>query len=763
MDETNNTVKESLRSLHAALSTFVRWCLLPGIVTHELSHATACRLLNIEMTGITLFERSDGVTSPKLRAGVVNYERSESSWQSVLVSVAPLVGNTLGAIGAFTLVRALLREGDFATLGVGQQVLVGAGIWCGVALALTSFPSEPDLRGFGRYIGLDTSSKFPSILHGQMQRLLALLYALVLILCSLFGVQQGLRLLVMEYIGFPVAVLLVGIWNVIRIRSGRFPLPLTAVERRVSRLSSQIDTGTLLLDEDIQYLVDNLRDTAPMVCEEAAKTLVTIAARRPEQIAPYVDELLTVAEATPNPVVRQALLATLSNAREHVKNYDRLAAVGVAALHADATPVRDAAPRLLLGVALDEPKVLDESVSDIEAALSGVSTAERGDLVLALTLVEIDGMSSPTDSDISEFPGVDTNSSSIGIKEQLLRSLPPDSRDTVAILAESLEDVPETRPRTVTGFRKLGEAYPVAQPAIAILLIAYVDDTDPETRANVAMALRRFAEVSPATVGPHRAALGTALSDSDPRVRDHITGTLGLLVEQYPDIVEMYADECCALLKGDEYKVRKTAAWTLTKFAETSPSTLESRTNQIVAQLIDPHDDVREFTVQTLAAIAVVSSERVAPHAEVLQGHLTDPAPDVRMWVSVIFARLVESHPTTVAPASDALVRLLTTNDGVVRHDVLMVLGGVSDVESSSVEAGVDFVINRLRSGEQDQSTAAARTLAALVSYAPTVLESRHPELVDALGDHGAHVQAALLDSTSAASWSMERSTTLSR
>lgn len=746
MGKITSEITSSVGGLHAVLSTVLHWCLLPGIVVHELSHVVACRALGVEVREAALFERPRKLTSPKLRAGAVAHEGSTSLWQSALVSLAPLVGNTSCAILVFALTRRLLQGPTLITTGTNQQILTVGGLWIGVAVAVTGFPSEPDFRNIGRYCGrfswLDTKGMVSLLDHTRT--LLAMAYTLLLVFGGIFGVERGLRLMVTEYVAVPAGFLLAFVWAVIRSRSERLSMPPTGVERRIERLSRQVESGNRVDGDDMRFLIDQLTNPDSVTRERATETLGTVAARQPDQFAPYTDELLTLAETATIPVVQRALLRTLTDVRDEVADYQRLGAVSVAALEADSARVRDAVPRLLVGIALDEPAVLDRSVSAMQAAIPRISPTERGNLVLALTLVETADVSASRDTDVARIPAADTNTTSTAVKEQLLRSLPADARETAAILIESLESTPEARPRTVTGFRKLGDAYPAAQPAIASLLVTYLDDTDPDTRSHVGMALRSFAEFAPTAVGPHRAALETGLTDTDRRVRRDITGTIGLLAERYPDVVEMYADECWSFLDGNGGEIRKTAAWALAAFAETSPSALESRTDQLVAQLVDPQDDVREFSMQALGAIAEVSPERVVPHADVLQHHLEDPAPDVRMWITVIFGRLVDSHPAAVAPASDALVGLLTTNDGVVKHNGLIILGGVSDAESASVEAGIDFLIDRLDSGEQ----AAGRALAALASYAPILLECRHPRLVATLGDGVPAAQTTVLDTT---------------
>jgi len=570
-------------------------------------------------------------------------------------------------------------------------------------------------------------------------------YTLLLVFCGLFGVEQGLRLMMTEYTAVPAGFILAFVWTVIRTQSERLSTPPTGIERRMDQVSRKLDGGNSLDKDSVQFLINQLTNPNPVIVEKAAKTLVTVAARQPEQVAPYADELLTHTETAAIPVVQQTLLTILSNACYEVEDNQRLATVGGTALQAESSKVRDTAPLLLMRLAADDPTVLADSVAAMQTALPRISPAERGCLVLALTFIETAGVSPPTDFDASQIVKVDTDTPTIAVKEQLLRSLPADARETASILAESLEDLSEARPRIVSSFRKLGEAYPASQPAVATLLIAHLEDTDPETRANIGMALRSFAEDVPAAVGPHRAALRTALSDSDPRVRRDITGTIGLLAEQYPDAIETYSKECCSLLDGDEGEIRKNAAWALATFAETSPKALELQTDRLVTQLNDPHEEVREFTVQALTAIAEVAPESVAPHADILRHHLTDPAPDVPMWVSVIFARLVDSHPAAVAPASDTLVELLGTEDGVFRHNALVVLGGISQADSSSVEAGIEFLIDRLEAGDEEQRTA-AWALATLVPYAPILIESRHPRLVAALSDGLPDAQPAVLE-----------------
>lgn len=738
-------------SVHAVLSTVLRWCLLPGIAVHELSHAAVCRLLGVEITAVELFDRSSQLTAPTLRAGFVDHEPVTSRWRSVLIALAPLLGNTLGAVGVFTLVRGVLGRGELAMLGPGQQALVVGGIWCGVALAFTGFPSEPDLRGFcqylGRAAGLTEYSQSMAALVSHTQTLLAMAYALVLVFSGLFGPEQGLRLMLTEYVAYPAGLVLAFVWSIVRTESDWFSMPLTGVERRVDRLSRRVDAGARLDADAVRFLVEQLRNPAPIVYETAATTLVTVAARQPEMFGPHTADLFGRAEAATVPLVREALLTTLSNARDHVTDYERLAAVGVSALQADAARVRDAAPRLLLGVALDEPAVLDASLSDMRAALSGVSPAERGRLLAAMALVETRDVSPSTGASV--VSNQDTaDAAATDSEARLLAALPAERRDTASLLVETARSHPAARPHTVAGLRVLGDAYPAARGPIATILITYIADERADTRANVTTALRTFVEQSPRAVGPVRTALAAAVDDADPRVRRNVAGIVGELVGQYPDVIDTYGDDLLVLLADDDGEVRKTAAWALARVADTSPSAVQSRTGRLVAQLMDPHDDVRKHISDALASIADAAPESIAAHADVLRPHLRDPGPGVPAGIVTLLARLADSHPSAVGPASEAIVSLLETDDTVVQHNGLLLLGALSR-EDWSVEAGIDALVDRLDGAEQECQVAAAQALGALGPYTPTLLACRQPRLVGALDDTP-QVRAALLETVGA-------------
>ncbi|WP_335998883.1 hypothetical protein [Halorientalis halophila] len=115
--------QRSLRDLYYAAETAL---VAPGIAAHEAAHLLACRLAGVEVLG------TSGL-NPFASEAYLDHERVESFPADLLIAVAPLLCNTLLAVGAFALAPA-----------VSSPVVAVPLYWLGACFALTAFPSVGD-------------------------------------------------------------------------------------------------------------------------------------------------------------------------------------------------------------------------------------------------------------------------------------------------------------------------------------------------------------------------------------------------------------------------------------------------------------------------------------------------------------------------------------------------------------------------------------------------------------------------------------------
>lgn len=104
------------------LLTLAVW---PGILAHEYAHYAACRL-----TGVGI------ISPPALRpfedSAVLEHERVHTFGADLAIAVAPFVGNSLLAVGAFVLA------------GTPTTYVDTLWLWLGVCFAFTALPSVTD-------------------------------------------------------------------------------------------------------------------------------------------------------------------------------------------------------------------------------------------------------------------------------------------------------------------------------------------------------------------------------------------------------------------------------------------------------------------------------------------------------------------------------------------------------------------------------------------------------------------------------------------
>ncbi|MFA6486081.1 MAG: metalloprotease family protein [Candidatus Magasanikbacteria bacterium] len=100
----------------------------PGVAIHELAHAVFCLLSGVKIHRIKLFQF--GPT-----AGYVVHDEPEMFYQALLISLGPLIINSLLAMGLFS---QLVEP-----YGCWQVILFG---WLGIAIGLHAIPSTGDAQ-----------------------------------------------------------------------------------------------------------------------------------------------------------------------------------------------------------------------------------------------------------------------------------------------------------------------------------------------------------------------------------------------------------------------------------------------------------------------------------------------------------------------------------------------------------------------------------------------------------------------------------------
>lgn len=114
----------------------------PGVVLHEVSHRLVCDIFNIPVYSVNYF-------SPSKKAGHVIHAPIQKEYQSLLVSIAPLIINTIVCM-ILTLPAGMIDYLGTEFLMQDQSgfwsFLYGALKWIGYTIGFNAMPSDTDMH-----------------------------------------------------------------------------------------------------------------------------------------------------------------------------------------------------------------------------------------------------------------------------------------------------------------------------------------------------------------------------------------------------------------------------------------------------------------------------------------------------------------------------------------------------------------------------------------------------------------------------------------
>lgn len=159
----------------------------PGIVVHELAHAVFCFFSGTRVYEISLFQPGQRV------AGFVRHEMPRSLWAAFLISIGPLIVNSVMAILIGSPAMAVYNQTRSLSL---LPIPVLAMLWLGFSIGIHALPSNQDFISFASTV--------------NERRGKGLLYLFSLILLNLMRFVNLLRFFWIDAI-YAVAILLIGV------------------------------------------------------------------------------------------------------------------------------------------------------------------------------------------------------------------------------------------------------------------------------------------------------------------------------------------------------------------------------------------------------------------------------------------------------------------------------------------------------------------------------------------------------------------------
>lgn len=112
----------------------------PGVAVHEFAHATACKVVGVPVLEVVYF-RFDNPP------GYVRHVNPARYRQSVVISVAPFLVNTVVSFGSFLGVGVLVVLTE--SVGTVEPEILIAGVvltWIGLSVGMHAFPSTTDAK-----------------------------------------------------------------------------------------------------------------------------------------------------------------------------------------------------------------------------------------------------------------------------------------------------------------------------------------------------------------------------------------------------------------------------------------------------------------------------------------------------------------------------------------------------------------------------------------------------------------------------------------
>lgn len=117
----------------------ISWATFPGVIVHEHAHKMACQWRNIRIHEVNYFS-ADG-------SGYVRHETPRSFPDTLAISTAPFIVNTLLSVALYTVAVSLYVGATFLEGTVppdySQTVTIGIG-WLGLSIGWHAIPSFGD-------------------------------------------------------------------------------------------------------------------------------------------------------------------------------------------------------------------------------------------------------------------------------------------------------------------------------------------------------------------------------------------------------------------------------------------------------------------------------------------------------------------------------------------------------------------------------------------------------------------------------------------
>ena len=158
------------------MESLLNIALFPGVILHEAGHALGCYVVGVKIHRFIPIDLSQDLFSQDWGFfGRVHHAPADTGWQSQIILLAPFAVNTIAAFAAFSLAELVLfgtfRFSELAPVGessghivsnpdqlivviewfraVGssslfEQVVVGSGLWLGIAFSVSAVPSPTD-------------------------------------------------------------------------------------------------------------------------------------------------------------------------------------------------------------------------------------------------------------------------------------------------------------------------------------------------------------------------------------------------------------------------------------------------------------------------------------------------------------------------------------------------------------------------------------------------------------------------------------------
>ncbi|WP_312909017.1 PQQ-binding-like beta-propeller repeat protein [Natronosalvus caseinilyticus] len=514
----------------------------------------------------------------------------------------------------------------------------------------------------------------------------------------------------------------------------------------------------------VEPVAERLDDENRSVREDAAHTLLAVAAETPARASTALDPLTAALADAPS--IREPTIHAL----RHVATADP----ALSGLESSVPPVTDRltdvqtavrtdAAATLRAVADERPATVQSSVGALAAVLEDdvIETREHAAAAIEAVAEEHPDAVAPVVADLAarlddededgdgDGDGdEDEDEDEASVRANVARALAavaavdPDAVRAVvpsltACLDEPNESVRRPTAHALGAIARDGAVdQGVVERSLAQLETGRGDEIDTWQQGHAARSLAEVAEAQVAGVHPAVRSLSTRLAADDVAVRRAASRDLAGVATERPRDVRSAVEPLAASLEDDDASVRNNAAIALRRLGEAYPEDVRSALGALFGAVDDPDRTVRTNVVAALTTIGPDGDRVRSPARALAVAETTADDASIRTGaLEALGVLLPETGDETIAVVDAVLDRLADDCRPAERSAALEALETILTRPIETDPTPTEAVLDQFDDGSGARTTALARSLADLARVDTAIVEPLASSLLERLAD----------------------------